>query len=209
MSQGLRERKKQQTRDRIRAVARELFIDRGFARVTVAEVALAADVSEATVFNYFPTKEDLFFGGLEEFEEQLLDAIRLRGPGETVLTAFGRFVQQPRGLLAAKDPESVERLAAITRVIDGSPALLAREQQIFARFTDALAALLAAERSAPDDAIEPWVLANALMGVHRALVSYTRGRIVAGARNPKLSRDVRAQGRAALAALERGLGGDL
>ena len=53
------------------------------------------------------------------------------------------------------------------------------------------------------------MLANALMGVHRALVSYTRGRIVAGARNPKLSRDVRAQGRAALAALERGLGDDL
>jgi AcrR family transcriptional regulator len=207
--QGLRERKKQQTRDRIRAVARELFVARGFERVTVAEVALAADVSEATAFNYFPTKEDLFFGGLEEFEEQLLDAIRLRGPGESVLTAFGRFVLQPRGLLAANQPEAVERLASITRVIGGSPALLAREQQIFARFTGSLATLLAAQQDAPADAIEPWVVANALMGVHRALVSYTRGQILAGARNPKLSRDVRAQGRAALAALERGLGGDL
>jgi AcrR family transcriptional regulator len=209
MSQGLRERKKQQTRDRIRAVARELFVARGFERVTVAEVARAADVSEATAFNYFPTKEDLFFGGLEEFEQQLLDTTRLRAADESVLTAFGRFVLQPRGLLAAKDPESVERLASITRVIDGSPALLAREQQIFAHFTDSLAALLAAEQDAPDDAIEPWVIANALMGVHRALVSYTRSRIIAGARNPKLSRDVRAQGRAALAALDRGLGGDL
>ena len=208
-NQGLRERKKQQTREKIRAVARELFVERGFERVRVAEVALAADVSEATVFNYFPTKEELFFGGLEEFEEQLLDTIRSRAPDESVLTAFGRFVLQPRGLLAAKDPESVERLASVTRVIDGSPALLAREQQIFAQFTDSLAALLAAERRAPDDAIEPWVLANALMGVHRALVTYTRDRIVAGARNPKLSRDVRAQGRAALAALERGIGGDI
>jgi AcrR family transcriptional regulator len=208
MRQGLRERKKQETRDRIRSVARELFTERGFERVTVAEVALAADVSEATVFNYFPTKEDLFFGGLEEFEEQLLDAIRSRAPGETVLTAFGRFVLQPRGLLAAKDSESVQRLASITGVIEESPALLAREQQIFSRFTDSLATLLAEERGASDGAIEPWVLANALMGVHRALVAYTRGRIVAGVRNPKLSRDVRAQGRAALAALERGLGVD-
>jgi AcrR family transcriptional regulator len=205
MSQGLRERKKQQTRDRIRSVARELFVERGFDRVTVAEVALAADVSEATAFNYFPTKEDLFFGGLEEFEEQLLDTIRSRGPGEPVLTAFGRFVLQPRGLLAAKDPDSVERLASITRVIDRSPALLAREQQIFSHFTDSLAALLAAEQGVTDDAIEPWVLANALMGVHRALVAYTRHLIVSGARNPTLSRDVRAQGRAALGALERGL----
>jgi AcrR family transcriptional regulator len=208
MSQGLRERKKQQTRDRIRSAARELFIERGFERVTVSEVALAADVSEATAFNYFPTKEDLFFGGLEVFEEQLLDVIRARGPDETALAAFGRFVLQPRGLLAAKDSESVERLASVTRVIEASPALLAREQQIFSHFTDSLAALLGAERGATADAIEPWVLANALMGVHRALVSYTRGRIVAGARNPELSRDVRAQGRAALAALERGLGAD-
>jgi AcrR family transcriptional regulator len=67
MNQGLRERKKQQTRDRLRSVARELFVERGFDQVTVAEVALAADVSEATAFNYFPRKEDLFFGGLEEF----------------------------------------------------------------------------------------------------------------------------------------------
>src|ERR1700704_1981760 len=140
MNQGLRERKKQQTRDRIRSVARELFTERGFEQVTVAEVALAADVSEGTAFNYFPTKEDLFFGGLEEFEEQLLDTIRSRAPGETVLRAFGRFVLQPRGLLAAKDPESVERLASITQVIEGSPALLAREQQIFSHFTDSLAA---------------------------------------------------------------------
>jgi AcrR family transcriptional regulator len=208
MSQGLRERKKQQTRERIRSVARELFAERGFERVTVAEVALAADVSEATAFNYFPTKEDLFFGGLEEFEEKLLDTIRTRAPRESVLTAFGRFVLEPRGLLAAKDPDAVERLASITRVIDSSPALLAREQQIFSRFTDSLAAVLAAETGVRDDAIEPWVTANALMGVHRALVAYARHRIGAGARNPKLAREVRAQGRAALAALERGFAGD-
>jgi AcrR family transcriptional regulator len=207
VGQGLRERKKQQTREKIRSVARELFVERGFDHVTVAEVAFAADVSEATAFNYFPTKEDLFFGGLEEFEQQLLDTIRDRGPSESVLTAFGRFVLQPRGLLAAKDPESVERLALITGVIDGSPALRAREQQIFARFTDSLAAVLAAEQGA-EGMIEPWWIANALMGVHRALVTYTRARILAGARNPKLARDVRAQGRSALAALERGIAGD-
>jgi hypothetical protein len=89
-----------------------------------------------------------------------------------------------------------------------NPALRTREHQIFAHFTDSLAALLATEQGSLDDAIEPWVVANALIGVHRALVSYARSRIVAGVRNPKLSRDVRAQGRGALAALERGLGGE-
>src|SRR2546421_9384380 len=101
---GLRERKKQQTRQLIADTARRLFAERSFDAVTVAEVARAADVSEATVFNYFPTKEDLFYSGLESFEEELLAAIRERKTGESVLGAFARFVLQRRGLLAAKDP---------------------------------------------------------------------------------------------------------
>src|SRR4051812_25424073 len=171
MSQGLRERKKQQTRQLIADTARRLFAERGFEGVRVAEVARAADVSEATVFNYFPTKEDLFFSGLEVFEQNLLSAIREREPGESVLDAFARFVLQPRGLLAAgaDDDGGVQRLVAITRVITESPALLAREQRIFAGYTDSLAALIAEETRARVGAIEPWVAANALMGVHRAL----------------------------------------
>src|SRR3954468_5101201 len=122
MSQGrgLRERKKQQTRQLIADTARRLFAERGFEGVRVAEVAREADVSEATVFNYFPSKEDLFYSGLEAFEEQLLSAIRDRGAGESVLAAFARFVLTPRGLLAAKDPDAIERLAATTRVIEES-----------------------------------------------------------------------------------------
>jgi AcrR family transcriptional regulator len=205
---GLRERKKQRTRQLIADTARALFAQRGFASVTVAEVARAAEVSEATVFNYFPTKEDLLYSGLEAFEEELLSAIRERAPGESVLDAFTRFVMRPRGLLAAPPgDEAVERLVALTRVITESPALLAREQQIYAGYTASLATLIAAETGARPDAIEPWVAANALMGVHRALVDYTRRQIVAGVRNPRLVRNVRAQGKQALARLVDGLSG--
>src|SRR6187399_2611912 len=111
MSQpGLRELKKQRTRQQIGDVARRLFAERGFEAVTVAEVARAAEVSEATVFNYFPTKEDLFYSGLEAFEEELLSSIREREPGESILDAFSRFVLTPRGLLASDDPKAVEPL---------------------------------------------------------------------------------------------------
>lgn len=203
---GLRERKKAETRLHIAETARRLFGERNFEQVTVAEVAAAADVSEATVFNYFPSKEDLFYSGLEAFETALLAAIRERPAGESALAAFGRFVSEPRGMLASKDPEVIERQAATTRVIEASPALLDREQKILAGFTDSLAELLREETGAKADDLEPWVAANALIGVHRSLLKFARAQILAGTRNPTLSRRVRAQGKRALAALDAGLG---
>src|SRR5947199_5342805 len=195
---GLRERKKQQTRQLIADTARRLFAERGFEAVRVAEIARAADVSEATVFNYFPTKEDLLYSRLEAFEEELLSAIRERQPGESVLAAFGRFISVPRGLLASEDPDVVEQLAAIVRVIAESPSLLAREQQIYSRYTGALTAVLAEEAAAGADDVRPWIVANTLIGVHQALVEYSRREILAGTRNPELLRRVRRQTRRAL-----------
>jgi AcrR family transcriptional regulator len=204
---GLRERKKQRTRQLIADTAWSLFAERGFDAVTVAEVARQADVSEATVFNYFPTKEDLVYGRMEAFEEELLDAIRGRAPDESPVDAFRRFALQPRGLLASRDDAAADQLVTIARVITGSPALLAREAQVFARYTRSLASLLAAETGAADDDVAPWVAANALLGVHRGLVDYVRRQALAGVRNPRLARDVRAQGERALELLERGLHG--
>jgi AcrR family transcriptional regulator len=206
MATGLRERKKEQTRQLIAETARRLFTERGFERVTVAEIARAADVSEQTVFNYFRTKEDLVFWRLESFEADLLAAIRERAPGESVVTAFKSFVLMQRGLLGKTDPAAREQLAALTRMIIESPSLLAREQQIFAGYTASLAALIGGERGADPRDVEPWVAANALMGVHRALVQYARQRVVEGARHPRLVRDVRAQADQAFTLLERGLG---
>jgi AcrR family transcriptional regulator len=201
---GLRERKKLQTRQLIAETARALFTERGFENVTVAEIARTADVSEKTVFNYFPTKEDLVYWRLETFEEELLAAIRDREPGEPVLSAFARFVLVPRGMLAQGDRG--EQLAGVARMIESSPALLAREQQVFARYTATLAVALAEESGAAPGDPEPWVAANAMLGIHRALVSHARRRVLAGARGPELSEDVRERARRAVAMLEGGLG---
>jgi AcrR family transcriptional regulator len=203
---GLRERKKQRTRELIAETARSLFAERGFEHVTVAEIARAAEVSQQTVFNYFPSKEDLVYWRLESFEEELLATIRDRAPGESALTAFGRVLLAQRGLLASDDPDARERLTAITRMIVESPALLAREREVFAAYTASLAALLASEPGGGSD-VEAWVAANAMIGAHRALVDHARRRIVAGAEPKTVAREVRARGRAALALLERGLGG--
>jgi AcrR family transcriptional regulator len=204
---GLRERKKQRTRELIADTARDLFIERGFEAVPVAEIARAAEVSEATVFNYFPTKEDLLYSRLEAFEDELLSSIRERQPGESVLAAFGRFLSVPRGLMDSEDPDVVERLAAIVRVIAESPSLLTREQQIYATYTASLAAVLAEESGAHADDVRPWIVANALIGVHQAIVNYSRREILAGTRNPELVRRVRRQIRQALDLLAKGLDG--
>ncbi len=202
---GLRERKKARTRELIAETARRLFAERGFEAVPVADIATEAEVSEATVFNYFPTKEDIFYSRLEAFEEELLSSIRDRPPGESVLEAFGRFVTAPRGLLASRDPEQVEYLARITRVIVESPALLAREQQVYAKYTDALAVFLATETKATADDIEPWVVARTLIGIHQASVDFSRRQILAGTRNPTLARRVRRQTQQALQLVSHGL----
>src|SRR3954465_3394214 len=91
MSTGLRERKKQATRETIADAAMKLFVLRGFDKVTVAEVASEAGVSEKTVFNYFPTKEDLFFDEVPERARGAPGAIRSRPAGEPILETLRRL----------------------------------------------------------------------------------------------------------------------
>ena len=203
---GLRERKKQRTREQIADTAWQLFAERGFDQVTVAEIAADAEVSEATVFNYFPSKEDLVFHRMEAFEQELLAAIRNRPEGETIVAAFGRFALRPRGFLASDDPRAREGMRAAARIITGSHALLSREREIFERFTGTLAALIAEERGMAPNDLEAWVAANALIGLHRALIDYTHRQALAGVENRRIARNLRRHGGRALALLEHGLG---
>jgi len=202
---GLRERKKQQTRQAIFDTARRLFGERRFEDVTVAEIARAADVSEVTVFNYFPTKEDLFYGGMQFFEEDLLEAVRSRPRGESAIRAFRRRLLQGTEALGSK-----ERVAAITQAGDtvaASPSLVAREREIVERYTQRLAELLAADTTSNPGDVEPMAAAAAMMGAHRAMVDYVRRRVSAGRKGPALVEDARAQIRRGFARLERGLDG--
>jgi AcrR family transcriptional regulator len=201
---GRRERKKRQTRELIAETAMNLFLERGFDRVTVAQVAEAADVSLQTVFNHFRTKEDLVFGPLASFEDALLAGVRDRATGESVVTAFGRLlVGAQGGLLGQDDPAAHDRLIRVNRMIDGSPALRRREEQVHSTRTDALAALLQAEGGS---GIEPWVIANALIGVHRALIALARRGVLEGTTPARLAAVVSTQAKRALHLLENGIG---
>lgn len=89
---GLRERKKQQTRDRIASVALDLFTERGYDHTTLAEIAEAADVSPRTIFAYFQSKEDILFCDEPLLYERLERTLRERPPGATTVDALREFV---------------------------------------------------------------------------------------------------------------------
>jgi AcrR family transcriptional regulator len=198
---GLRERKKQQTRQLILDAATRLFVERGFDGVTVSEIARAAELSEMTVFNYFPTKEDLVFGRMEFFEEQLVAAVQQRAPEAAAVAAFGRMMLAGIDQLTAR----TEMIAKAAMLIRASPTLQAREREITARYTARLAGVFTAETGSAEDDIEAWTAASALMAVHRGLIEHVHNAVLAGRRGAQLSNDAVAQASRALARLESGL----
>ena len=92
---GLREANKARTRQAISDIATRLFIERGFENVTVAEIAEAAHVSVKTVFNYFSTKEELFYDRMDDILAIIVAAVRDRPPGTTVLESLHVLIAQP------------------------------------------------------------------------------------------------------------------
>ncbi|HWN36645.1 MAG TPA: TetR family transcriptional regulator [Pseudonocardia sp.] len=139
---GLRERKKQLTRQAILDTAKAMFAERGYDGVTVAEIADAVNIAAKTVFVYFPSKEDLVFDGEAEMRERIVARIRDRAPGETPLRAMGGLMAE---LMAESGAEVVTELATWRRMMGDSAVLQSRMRLLWERFEDALAAALAEE----------------------------------------------------------------
>ncbi|HEY7175003.1 MAG TPA: TetR family transcriptional regulator [Micromonosporaceae bacterium] len=206
---GLRERKKLATRERIYETAWRLFTERGFERVTVADVARESQVALATVFNYFPSKEELFFGRLEEFGARLVDAVAVRSDGESLLDVFRNYLGATGGLMArveAGDAEALDQVRMVNRLIADSEVLRVHERLTLARTADAIAELLAADSKRPTDRVRAQAVANALMGVHRALLDHARQRILSDDDPTGLAHDLRSASNDAFTLLERGIG---
>ncbi|MCK2219409.1 TetR/AcrR family transcriptional regulator [Actinomadura sp. ATCC 31491] len=179
MSEGLRERKKRQTRRRISDVALGLFVERGFDAVTIAEVAAAAEVSVNTVYNYFDAKEDLVLPPEEASPQRLADIVRRRPAGRSAAEAvLARLREEVRGR-----ERRVGLSAGFGRVLEmmrAAPTLTARLESLAAEMTDALAALLAEETgAAPGDPL-PRAVAWQLGSVHALVLSEIGRRTAAG-----------------------------
>jgi AcrR family transcriptional regulator len=194
---GLRETKKLRTRQEIAEAAMGLFARRGFDHVTVAEVAEAAGVSEKTVFNYFPTKEDLFYDEVPAREAAIVDAVRNRRPGESIAAALERL--QVRG----SDRLASPGFATFARIIEESRALQAKELEIMARYTDALAGAIREELGVHE--LDAKVAANVLVSVQWQHFRNARRHALAGRHGPATARRLRSELKRAYRLLEHGL----
>ncbi|HEY0167256.1 MAG TPA: helix-turn-helix domain-containing protein [Jatrophihabitans sp.] len=125
---GLREQHKRRTRDTINAAAMSLFFEHGYDSVTVADIARQAGVSVATVFNYFDTKEDLFFDEGDPLQAALVDAVRCCAPGDSVLLALRQQVLYQ--LTAGRTDADADEVARFHAAIVESPDLQRHEQHL-------------------------------------------------------------------------------
>lgn len=204
---GLRQQQKEETRARIAAAAMALFAERGFEQVSVAEVAAAAGVTEKTVFNHFATKEDLVYSEDHVFETALLDAVRSRATGISVLEALSAFLLQAYSGGFPRRPAIQRRAVTMATLVASSPALRAREREILARYAGRLRDQLAVELGAQAGDLRPAVAANAMIGVHQAVIAGYRQGLLDHEPAAALSRRMHAAAEGAFDLLADGLAG--
>jgi AcrR family transcriptional regulator len=175
MAPGLRERRKQETRQAISNIATQMFVDRGFGEVTIAEVADAAGVAKMTVTNYFPRKEDLVLDRAEAIERHLADVITARAPGESMLAAIRRDYAEA---VARADVTLGLSSPAFAAMILGSPVLAGRVREMLDRREQLLGDAVAAETGT--DGPQQRLVAVLLASVHRVLAAEASRRSLEG-----------------------------
>ncbi|MFF3061306.1 TetR family transcriptional regulator [Streptomyces sp. NPDC057909] len=171
---SLRERKKQLTYQAVSDAAIAMFLERGFDKVSVAEVAAAADISKPTLFRYFPAKEDLALHRFADHEDEAARVVAARGQDESPLDALRRHFLDG---LERRDPVTGlcdhPQVLAFHRMLYGTPSLVARMYGYQGRSEAALARALGA--GVPDR-----LAAGQIIAVQRILALENWRRIDAG-----------------------------
>ncbi|MCX5415558.1 TetR/AcrR family transcriptional regulator [Streptomyces sp. NBC_00059] len=201
-SAGLRESKKQETRQLISDVATGLFLTQGFERTTIAEIAAAARVAKKTVTNYFPRKEDLALDHQDAFTASLAHTVTGRRVGESALSALRRAF-----LDAATDANPVAGFSGpdFARMVADSPTLSARLRDLHDLREAALADALADAVGVSRGDIVPRTAAALLGAVHRTLFQRIQELTLAGEGNARISATVIVEADTAFGLLEPSL----
>ncbi|MEU8661039.1 TetR/AcrR family transcriptional regulator [Actinoplanes philippinensis] len=157
---GRRERKKAATRQAIADAALRLFLEHGYDRVSLREIADAADVSTTTLFKHFSGKEALVFDREQDNEAQLIAAVRGRAAGQDVVGALRDHLLDAY-LPVARHPQMAEFVA----LVDATPALRSYAERMWTRHTDSLGAAIAEECGADHDDLACVALARFVLEI--------------------------------------------
>jgi AcrR family transcriptional regulator len=163
--EGLRERKRRLTRQRISDVATILFGARGFDNVKVSEVADIVGVSEKTVYNYFPTKESMVLDWADETVESMARLIRECPPNESLTAAVVRAMKEDMERFDVVPDDIVVFLPRFVELIDSTPALRAAWLEMYDRIVTVATEALAARAEVDPRDPEPMIAARALSGL--------------------------------------------
>jgi|SRR5918992_4158752 AcrR family transcriptional regulator len=165
MPEGLRERKKQRTREQIADAAIRLFAERGYQATTIADIAEAAEVAPRTFFAHFPSKEAVVFHDVDRMLDGLATTLRERPPGETTFDALRRFVDTIFDDGMGSKDEAVLR----KRLCREHDALANFEHGVQGRIYELLLEAIADDLDAPKDALRPRLVASAAMAALTSL----------------------------------------
>ena len=186
-TEGLRERKRRVTRQRISDVATTMFFSRGFDNVRVSEIAEIVGVSEKTIYNYFPTKESMVLDVEDEIVESLSSALRSRLPGESLTATVVRSIKQDMQRFDALPDELVALFPRFGEVIESTPSLRAAWLDLQNRLVDVARNELAAQAEVDPREPEPMIAARALVGLSQIAFESRTRHIAAGRRGAELS----------------------
>jgi len=162
---GLRERKKQRTREAIVDNALRLFEERGFDQTTIADIAEAADIAPRTFFGYFPSKEDVVFADFPVYFDALAARLRDRDEAETAIDAMRAWIAS---LLEEMDLTD-DRERCRKRLIGESEALAAHNRALMGRVEELLIENIARDLGDRPDDVRPHMIASAVTGTLAAL----------------------------------------
>jgi AcrR family transcriptional regulator len=165
VEQGLRERKKQRTREQIVEAAMRLFSQRGYHATTIADIAEAAEIAPRTFFSYFPSKEAVVFHDVDETVDTLAEALRDRLPGETVFDALRRWMDSVFDERVAGQEEALLR----KRLCREDEGLANFQGGVMARIQELLLEAIAADLDEPKDALRPRLVAAATVAALTSL----------------------------------------
>jgi AcrR family transcriptional regulator len=164
MTSGLRERKKQQTREAIHRAAMKLFAERGFEATTISDIAATADISPRTFFSYFSSKEEAVFPKFDAAFADFDRALTERPAGTTALDVLRTWIRQ-----AARDyMGDVEHELLEARLRRESPAVAACDLQHTRQFERRLAQAVGEDLGEPADALRPRLVAAAAVAALQA-----------------------------------------